>query len=70
MIVKEAKEIVASSELSDSSLDKILAIFEGLKDDEELPESEMDKILLIMDHDANVEELVTAPVDEDLPIDK
>ena len=71
MIVKEAKEIVATSELSDASLDKILVIFEGLKDDDELPESEMDKIIAIMDNDANVESLISQPIDEvDIPIDK
>ena len=71
MIVKEAKEIVASSELSDTSLDKILEIFEGLKDEDELPESEMDKIIAIMDNDANVESLISEPIDDtDIPIDK
>lgn len=70
MIVKEAKEIVACSELSDASLDKILVIFEGLKDDDELPEEKMDEIIKIMDADTNVKDLINQPVDEDIPIDK
>jgi len=70
MIVKEAKEIVASSELSDASLDKILVIFEGLNDNDELPEATMDEIIKIMDADVNVKELISQPVDEDIPIDK
>lgn len=70
MIVKEAKEIVASSELSDVSLDKILVIFEGLKDDDELSEEKMNEIIKIMDADTNVKDLISQPVDEDIPIDK
>jgi hypothetical protein len=71
MIVKEAKEIVASSELSDTSLDKILVIFEGLKDEDELPEEKMNEVIAIMDRDANVEELISQPInDDDIPIDK
>lgn len=70
MIVKEAKEIVACSELSDASLDKILVIFEGLKDDDELSEEKMNEIIKIMDADTNVKDLISQPVDEDIPIDK
>lgn len=70
MTVKEAKEIVATSELSDKSLDLALAIFEGLADADELPEEKMNQIIAIMDADANVEELINQPVDEDIPIDK
>lgn len=70
MTVKEAKEIVATSELSDKSLDLALAIFEGLTDADELPEEKMNQIIAIMDADASVEELVNQPVDEDIPIDK
>ena len=70
MIVKEAKEIVTTSELSDASLDKIVVILEGLKDEEELPDEKLNQIIAIMDHDANVEELITAPIGDDIPIDK
>lgn len=70
MIVSEAKEIVATSELSDTSLDKILVIFEGLNDGDEFPEDKMNQVIAIMDSDANVENLITQPIGDDIPIDK
>ena len=69
MLVKEAKELIAASELSDTSLDRALKVFEGLDDGAELPvEAEME-LMKIMDSDGSTEQLLSDPL-EDIPIDK
>ena len=69
MLVKEAKELVAASELSDTSLDKALEVFKGLSDEAELTAEAEAELMRIMDADESTEKLLTDSLD-DIPIDK
>lgn len=49
MKVKEAKEIVASMELSNKALDKAAELLSGLEETAELPENVLDQLLALID---------------------
>lgn len=54
MIVKEAKEIIATMDLSNKTLDKALALLKGLTDDSELAEVILDQLLALIDKESGI----------------
>ena len=51
MLVKEAKEIIATMDLSDKTLDKATEMLLGMMDTDELPEVVLDKLLALIDQE-------------------
>ena len=51
MLVKEAKEIIATMDLSDKTLDKATEMLLGMADADELPEVVLDKLLALIDQE-------------------
>lgn len=70
MKVKEAKEIIATMELSDKTLDRAVSLLGNLTDEAELPEELLDQLLLLIDKESGVleeeigDEEVLAFIDE------